>query len=66
MKNRGAAIICDVAILPKHDKIVLGGKRLTFFENQAASKNVKNTSDEIHAVHVEFNQYYNCFVVLTK
>ncbi len=48
--SRGAAIICVVGVLHKHDKIVLGGKRLTFFENQVASKNVKSVSDEIHAV----------------
>ena len=50
----------------KHDKFVLSGKRLTYYENEAASKTMKNINDDINAITVEFNTYFNTFVVLTK
>ena len=56
----------DITIIPKHDKFVLGGKRLLFYDNSAITKNIKNFNDDITAIAVEFNVYYQFFVVLTK
>ena len=63
---RGAAYVADVAVISKHDKFVLGGKRLIFYDNSAVSKSIKNFNDDICAVSVDYNVYYNWFVVLTK
>ncbi len=56
----------DVAVMGKHDKFVLGGKRLTIYDNSAVSKNIRNFNEDIYAINVEYNSYYNFFVVLTK
>ena len=37
---------------------------MNFYENQASVKNLNN--DDIHALHVEFNSYFNVIVILTK
>ena len=59
-------LVSDLEIIPSLDKFVIGGKRLYFYENVAFTKNMKNFNDEISAIAVEFNEYYNWFVVLTK
>lgn len=50
----------------KHDRFVLAGKRLTFFDNAEIQKTVKNANDEIYPLAVDFNLYFNQLVVLTK
>ena len=60
-------IVTDVALITKiHDKFVLSGKRLNYYENAAVSKNMKSLNEDIYALCVDFNTYFNWFVVLTK
>ena len=65
-KFRGAILISDLEIIPRYDKFVLGGKRLQFYDNSAITKNARNFNDDVYAIAVEFNEYYNWFVILTK
>lgn len=59
-------LVSDLEIIPTLDKFVIGGKRLFFYENVAFTRNMKHFNDDICAIAVEFNEYYNWFVVLTK
>ncbi len=60
-------LVHDISVMTKHDKIVLAGKRLTFFDNLSASKNSKNVaSDETVPIRVEYNAYFHTFIILTK
>ena len=46
----------------KHDKFVLSGKRLTYYENEASSKTTKkfkNIHEDVSALFVDFNVYFN-------
>lgn len=64
---RGSIIITDLAMLiGKYDRFVISGKRLNLYENAEVNKSMKNINEDIYALNVEFNQYYNMFVVLTK
>lgn len=63
----GSIIITDLAMLiGKYDRFVISGKRLNLYENAEVNKSMKNINEDIYALNVEFNQYYNMFVVLTK
>lgn len=54
-------------MLTKSDKFVYSGKRLNYFINAAQSNlKVKGPNEEIYPIQVEFNIYFNAFVVLTK
>ena len=55
--------LCNVE---KYDKFICGGKRLTLFDNQALTKTMQSANEEIHAIHADFNYYYQTIVVLTK
>jgi hypothetical protein len=60
-------VVTDIALLTgKHDKFVLAGKRLTYYENAAVSKNMKSINDDIYSVAMDFNTYFNQFFVMTK
>lgn len=59
-------MVADVAVITKHDKFVLGGKRLIFYDNSAVSKSIKNFNEDIYAVAIDYNSYYNSFSILTK
>lgn len=60
-------LVTDVCLLTgKSDKFVLSGKRLTYYENASVSKNMKSLNEDIYAIAVDFNTYFNWFVVLTK
>ena len=53
-------IVTDVALITKiHDKFVLSGKRLTYYENAAVSKNMKSLNKDTYALCVDFNTYFN-------
>ena len=52
-------LVSDLEIICKFDKFVVGGKRLQFYENAASTKSVKSINDDITAIAVEFNEYYN-------
>lgn len=60
-------LVHDISVMTKHDKIVLAGKRLTFFDNLSANKNMKNiVNDETVPIRVEYNAYFHTFIILTK
>jgi len=62
----GTLLVNDIAIISRHDKFVLGGKRLQYYENNTSSKGMKNIQDEVFPLSIDFNNYFNCFVVLSK
>lgn len=54
-------------MLTKSDRFVYSGKRLNYFFNAAqTNQKQKGPSEEIYPIQVEFNMYFNQFVVLTK
>lgn len=59
-------LVNDISIMTKQDKIVLAGKRLTFFDNTAMTKSYKTSNDDVYAIHAEYNSYFHTFVILTK
>ncbi len=60
-------LVHDISVMTKHDKIVLAGKRLTFFDNMSTNKNAKNAvNDETIPIRVEYNSYFHTFIILTK
>jgi len=58
--------VTELAIIPKHDKFILGGKRMTFYDNSAISKSIKHFNEELYPIAGYYNEYYNTVVVLTK
>lgn len=50
----------------KLDRFVIAGKRCTFYENAAVTKSMKSINDDLAVLQVEFNTYFNYFVLLTK
>lgn len=59
-------MITELAIIPKHDKFVLGGKRMTFYDNSAISKSIKHFNEELYPIYCGYNHYYHTLCVLTK
>ncbi|KRW99211.1 WD40-repeat-containing domain [Pseudocohnilembus persalinus] len=60
-------LITDIALITGlHDKFVVAGKRQIFYENAAVTKSMKSINEDLTVLQVEFNTYYNYFVVLTK
>ena len=54
-------------MITRSDRFVYSGKRLNYFHNAALSNTKqKGPNEEIYPIAVEFNVYYNAFVVLTK
>jgi hypothetical protein len=50
-------------------KLAMYGRRLIFFDTVAEDKSTvvnQPMTDDIYAFHVQFNNYYNNFVVVTK
>ena len=62
----GTLLVNDIAIITKHDRFVLGGKRLQFYENHGSFKTDRHVLDEIYPIQVDFNEYFNYFVVMSK
>lgn len=59
-------LVNELEIIPKHDKFVLGGKRMFYFDNSAVSKSIKNFNEDVYAVHADYNSYFHTFTVMTK
>ena len=55
-----------MTILAREDKFVVSGKRLNYYHNSALTTNHKPTTEECYPINVEFNLYFNVFVIQTK
>jgi hypothetical protein len=52
--------------ISRHDKFVVGGKRLVFYNNSIVKDGGKGIIEEIEPIDADFNEYFNFLVVLTK
>ena len=64
-QEKGKLEVSKIAILTKHDRFVLAGKRLMWFGLQRQSA-VKSLNAELTPIFADFNLYYQQFVVVTK
>lgn len=63
--DRGKVEVCRLATLTKHDKFIIAGRRLLWFELVKESA-MKTSYTDVTPVFAEFNDYYLQFVVATK
>jgi WD40 repeat protein len=63
--DRGKVEVCRLVTLTKHDKFIIAGRRLLWFELLKESA-LKTTYTDVTPVYAEFNHYYLQFVVATK
>ena len=62
----GSTLVNCLEYLQHKDKFIVGGRRLTIYDNNQMKRRVKAHNDSVFPVKVLFNNYYHTFVVLTK
>ena len=63
----GHFYVSSMCCISRHDKFVIGGKRLVFYNNSIVAEGGKgNFNDDIYPIDADFNEYFNFIVVLTK
>lgn len=62
----GKLVVTTLAVIPKQDRFIIGGKRLKIYNNDTMRKNLKNFNDELFPMKAIFNPYYKTFCVMTK
>ena len=63
--DRGKIEVSKLVTIAKHDKFIVAGRRLIWYELLKDSM-VKTNYKDVNPIQVEFNTYYLQFVVLTK
>eukprot|EP01022_Parablepharisma_sp_SALTPOND_P033267 TRINITY_DN88388_c0_g1_i1.p1 TRINITY_DN88388_c0_g1~~TRINITY_DN88388_c0_g1_i1.p1 ORF type:complete len:1327 (-),score=132.42 TRINITY_DN88388_c0_g1_i1:797-4777(-) len=53
-------------VIPGQRKFAIYGRRFILFEKTAEKKRRGNVEDEQYPLHVEFNEYYKTFIMVTK
>ncbi|CAD8060727.1 unnamed protein product [Paramecium primaurelia] len=67
--NDQQSLVTDLCIITRTDRFVYSGKRLNYFYNAAqmsSNQKQKGPNEEVYPIYVEFNMYFNQFIVLTK
>jgi len=60
------AQITAVATNSVNDNMLIGDKRLSYYDNQALVNKAEDNLDENYPIVVKYNSYFETFVVLTK
>lgn len=63
--DRGKIEVSKLVTITKHDKFIVAGRRLIWYE-QLKDSVMKMNYKDVNPIQVEFNTYYLQFVVLTK
>ncbi|OMJ82114.1 hypothetical protein SteCoe_17280 [Stentor coeruleus] len=63
--EKGKIEVSKLVTIAKHDKFIVAGRRLIWYELMKESM-MKNNYKDVNPILVEFNTYYLQFVVLTK